>query len=153
MISIWPRILQVCLREFCQKFKLKEIELDPALFDNEIETFIEGATGDWKLFEKFNRSYLIIELIRALKFSIGVSECRSQDFLDEFRDWLLATVLDDDEDKYYQSILLDLDPTRKWDKQYDQNYFDGCISSWEKQKVKIQEYLIKNGAASQALRR
>jgi len=99
---------QVCLFQFCEKFKKPEILLEN-LEDQVAETAIEHSEEDWRKFKNYPRSFIVIELVRYAKFK-SVIELTDHPFVKEVMvEWALSEVLDDDEDLIYNEILAHLD--------------------------------------------
>lgn len=72
------------------------------------ETAVEHSEDDWRSFENYPRSFIVIELIRYAKFK-AVVEMTSHPYVKEIMvEWAMSYVLDDDEEFIYNEILTKL---------------------------------------------
>jgi hypothetical protein len=80
--------------------------------------------NDWKHFENFVKSSLLIEVMRAIKTEVILQLTNNEDFQEYLREWVFTNVLDEDEDKIYNEILNNLEKGHKWNTPQDQEYYN-----------------------------
>lgn len=122
MQMLWPRLLQVALNLFTDKFKLRMIEVDKDRLESVPETTME-TFDDWRLFKNFFKSSLVIEIIRAIKFKTVAELSRDERIKALLSEWAMSEVLDDDEDNIYNEIIANLPEGRLWSSEEDSEYY------------------------------
>jgi hypothetical protein len=115
MEEVWPKYLIVGLKLMQKALKLK----DQRKLDIEIPEGLMTNTEEFADFINYVKSDMAIESTRKIKRNIIFETDMKEEELNLMDNWVEGNIIQDDEERIYNDIVKNLDPTKKWSTEED----------------------------------
>lgn len=131
MERIWPKYYEVALECMNNDLKLKQRKTLPVDRKLHLPDSVMDNWADFRLFDNYVESDMMIEAIRALKLKSVLELAKNENEKHDLLTWAREFVLDDDEQNIYNGILNKLKGTR-WGLTENAQYKERAAASWWK---------------------